>query len=334
MASAATATAGSSVSHHRGIRYMFQMMNEARIMVGLNGVATASVAYHESIAYARVRTQGRPVGSRDASAPPIPIIGHADVRRMLLRQKAIVEGGLALLVRVAMYSDLAHHADAAERSRAALLLDLLTPVAKSFPAEYGYESNTLAVQIHGGYGYTSEFLPESWLRDQKLNAIHEGTTGIQAADLLGRRVMVPGALAALGAEITACCARARAAGVAATWIASIERALGVVGELTAELGARAAAGDPATLLHAADYLDLFAIVVIAWQWLDLAAVAHVALAGPLPRGVRAPRDADYYRAKLAAAQYWLATDLPRVDHLAALCRTAESSYGSLDPDWL
>jgi alkylation response protein AidB-like acyl-CoA dehydrogenase len=306
---------------HRGIRYMFQMMNEARLMIGLNGVATASVAYHEALDYARVRVQGRIDGKQ------VAIIEHADVRRMLLRQKAIVEGGLALLARVAMLADLAAHGGDA---RAALLVDLLTPIAKSFPAEHGFAANALAVQVHGGYGYTSEYMPEAWLRDQKLNSIHEGTTGIQAADLLGRRAMAPGALAALGAEIAACCARARDADVDASWIAAVERATGIVGGLTQELAGRGAA----MLVHATDYLELASIVVIAWQWLDLATVAKLALAGPLPRGTSAPRDAGYYKAKLAAAQYWIHTDLPRVDHLAALCRTGESSYAQLDPAWL
>ncbi|MGE5182811.1 MAG: acyl-CoA dehydrogenase, partial [Acidobacteriota bacterium] len=296
---------------HQGIRYMFQMMNEARIMVGLNGIATASVAYHEAVDYARTRTQGRPLAARDPTAPPVPIARHADVRRMLLRQKAIVEGGLALVARVSWYRDLAAHGEpGGERARAQLLLDLLTPIAKSFPAERGFEANTLALQIHGGYGYSSEFLLEAWLRDQKLNSIHEGTTGIQAADLLGRRVMAGGgaALAALGSEIAAVCVRARTAGVDAAWIAEVERAVGIVGALTGELAQRGLAGDPeAMLLHATDYLDLFGTVVIAWQWLELATIAREALAGPLPRG-RAARDAGYYQAKLAAAQYWIRTE--------------------------
>ncbi|HEX8114180.1 MAG TPA: acyl-CoA dehydrogenase family protein, partial [Kofleriaceae bacterium] len=174
---------------HQGIRYMFQMMNEARIMVGLNGIATASVAYHEAVAYARTRTQGRPLSAKDPAVPPVAIARHPDVRRMLLRQKAIAVGGLVLIARVSSYADLALHAsDAAERERAGLLLDLLTPVAKTFPAERGFEANALAVQIHGGYGYSSEYLPEAWLRDQKLNSLHEGTTGIQSIDLLGRKV--------------------------------------------------------------------------------------------------------------------------------------------------
>jgi len=317
---------------HQGIRYMFQMMNEARIMVGLNGVATASVAYHESLHYARDRTQGRPHGAKD----PVPITQHADVRRMLLRQKAIVVGGLALLARASYYSDLASHASGEAAERAQLLLDILTPIAKSFPAERGFESNALALQIHGGYGYSSEYLPESWLRDQKLNSIHEGTTGIQAADLLGRRAVAKGgaALAALGQAIGASCARATAAGVDATWIAELQRAVGLVGSLTAELAQRGLAGDVSSmLLHATDYLDLASTIVIAWQWLELAAVAKEALAAELPRG-RATRDADYYRGNLAAAQYWIRTELPRIDVLARLCREAEDSYGALDPAWL
>ncbi len=318
---------------HQGIRYMFQMMNEARIMIGLNGIATASVAYHESLAYARDRVQGRPVAAKDPTTPAVPITAHADVRRMLLRQKAIVEGGLALVARASYYSDLAEHAG---DSTARQLLDLLTPIVKTFPAERGFEANTLAVQIHGGYGYSSEYLPEAWLRDQKLNSIHEGTTGIQAADLLGRRVVAGGgaALVALGNAIAATCTRARRAGVDATWTDAVERAVATVGGLTQVLAARGLAGDAdGMLLHSADYLDLFATVVIAWQWLDLAAVAREALAGALPRG-RAARDAGYYTAKLAAAQYWIRTELPRIDHLARLCRDGEDSYGRLDPDTL
>jgi len=318
---------------HQGIRYMFQMMNEARIMVGLNGVATASVAYYESLDYATTRVQGRPVAAKDPAAPGVPIAAHADVRRMLLRQKAIVTGGLSLVARVSMYSDLAQHGTAgAETERAAMLLELLTPIVKSFPAERGFESNALALQIHGGYGYSSEYLPEAWLRDQKLNSIHEGTTGIQALDLLGRRAVAKGgqALAALGAEIEASCARAAEVGVESRWLLELRRCTGVVGKLTMDLAGRGMSGDTdAMLLHATDYLDLFGTIVIAWQWLDLAAAAHRALAGVLPRG-RASRDEAYYRGLLSAAQYWIYTELPRVDHLAQLCRSGEDSYAKLD----
>jgi butyryl-CoA dehydrogenase len=316
---------------HQGISYMFQMMNEARIMVGLNGIATASVAYHEALAYARTRPQGRPIGAKDPAAPQVPIVRHPDVRRMLLRQKAIVEGGLALLVRTSYYADVAHHGDGAAKERAALLLDLLTPIAKSFPAERGFEANALAVQIHGGYGYSSEYLPEAWLRDQKLNSIHEGTTGIQALDLLGRRAVAKGgaALRAFGEEVAATCARARAAGVADAWVTAVADAVALVGALTMELGARGMSGDvDGMMLHATDYLDLFSTVAIAWQWLELAAAAREGL-----RRDDHTKD-GFYRAKLAAAQYWIHNDLPRIQHLAHLCRSAEDSYETLDDSWL
>jgi alkylation response protein AidB-like acyl-CoA dehydrogenase len=315
---------------NKGIGYMFQMMNEARIMVGLNGVATASVAYHESLAYARTRPQGRPVAAKDPATPQVTIVEHADVRRMLLRQKAIVEGGLALLARASWYSDVGEHGSGTEREQAALLLDLLTPIAKSFPAERGFEANALALQIHGGYGYSSEYLPEAWLRDQKLNSIHEGTTGIHALDLLGRRAVARGGatLLAFGREVAATAERARAAGVDAAWIAAVERSITTLTALTAELGKRGLVDPEAMLLHATDYLDLFSTIAIAWQWLEMAAAAQRGL--PTASGDQA----GFYQAKLAAAQYWIATELPRIDHLAHLCRSGEDSYARLDPAWL
>ncbi|HEX4385813.1 MAG TPA: acyl-CoA dehydrogenase [Myxococcales bacterium] len=311
----------------RGLNHMFQMMNEARLGVGAHAAATASVAYQESLEYAKVRPQGRKATAKDASAPQLPIIEHADVRRMLLRQKAIVEGALSLLVSAARYHDLAKHSgNAEEKAQSQLLLDLLTPVAKTFASEYGFESNALAVQIHGGYGYTSEYRPEAWLRDQKLNTIHEGTSGIQSMDLLGRKVIMNGgaALVAFNAAVQATVERARKAGVAAEWLEDVNDAVAAVNELTAHLGALGLKGDvEGLLLHSADYMQLFSIVVIAWQWLDHAAAA---------REARKPASEAFYAGKLAAAQYWLATELPRVQQLAALCRSGENSYTSLPAD--
>ena len=314
----------------RGLAHMFQMMNEARIMIGGNGVATASVAYLESLAYAKDRPQGRPLTSRDPTSPQISIVEHADVRRMLLRQKAIVEGGLALVLQAALQADLAAHAAAPEgRRRAQLLLDLLTPVAKSFPAERGFESTVLAMQIHGGYGYSSEYLPEAWLRDQKLNAIHEGTTGIQGLDLLGRKVVADGgaALRILDEEVEAACLRGERAGLDATWIAALREATASVGALTMELAGRGLAGHPeAMLLHSADYLELFSTLVVAWMWLLQGAAAKEALAA----GRGAP---DMLRGKLAAAGYWLRSELPRIGPLVAACRDGEDSYERARPEW-
>ena len=309
---------------NQGLRYMFQMMNEARIMVGVNGTATASVAYHESLAYARDRKQGRKLGSRGGEM--VSIIEHADVRRMLLRQKAIIEGSLALLGTVSRYSDIAAHGATDEaRERADLLLNLLTPIAKTFPAEKGFESNVLAVQILGGYGYTSEYLPEAYLRDQKLNTLHEGTNGIQSMDLLGRKVMSKGGapLRALAEEIGSTIARARKAGCDDTLCTALENAVGTVGAITIELGQRGMSGDADAMLgHSWDYLDMFATLVIGWQWLNMAAVAKAA-----------PLSDERKHAIDAAAQYWIRTEVPRVELLASLCREHEDSYIKAEPDW-
>ena len=314
----------------RGLACMFQMMNEARLMVGANGVSTASVAYHQSVIYARERTQGRPPAAKaDTSRPPVPIIEHADVRRMLLRQKAIVEGGLSLLAVTALNSDLSHFAATAEeRRRAGLLLDLLTPITKTFPAERGFEANALALQVHGGYGYSTEFLPEAWLRDQKLNTIHEGTTGIQGLDLLGRKVVQEGgaALSILAGEIETTVGQAESQGLFPAACASLRNAIGQIGELTMYLAQKGLMGDvEGMLLHSADYLDLMSIVVVSWLWLRQAVVAGKALPGG--------KDAEFYQGKLCTAQYWLATELPRVPQLIALCRQGEDSYAKMQPAW-
>ena len=310
---------------NRGIEYMFQMMNEARINIGIHAVATASVAYRTALDYAATRTQGRARGA----AEPVPIVEHADVRRMLLRQKAIVEGGLALAIATARYQDLAQHAQtAAERGRAQVLLDLLTPITKTFPAEFGFEANALAVQIHGGYGYTSEYLPEAWLRDQKLNSIHEGTTGIQSLDLLGRKVIKTEArsVALLRDEVELTVVRARAAGVDAESCEAVSRALREVLSLSEELASRAHSDAEAAVRHSVDYLHALAIAVVGWMWLLAAAVAEERLRRP-------GADSAHCEGKRCAAQYWFKTELPRVSALAQLCRENEDSYARMRPEW-
>ncbi|MGB8221263.1 MAG: acyl-CoA dehydrogenase [Polyangiales bacterium] len=302
---------------NQGLRYMFQMMNEARIMVGVNATATASAAYHESLAYAFDRKQGRKLGARGGE--PVSIIEHADVRRMLLRQKAIVEGSLALLATVSRYADIAEHGGSAqERERAQLLLDLLTPVAKTFPAERGFESNALAIQIHGGYGYTSEYRPEAYMRDQKLNSLHEGTSGIQSMDLLGRKVMSKGGapLRALAEEIASTIGRARELGCDVALCDTLEAAVATVGSTTMVLGQRGMEGDADAMLgHSSDYLDMFATLVIGWQWLNMAAAARTA---PISEARKQSTE--------AATKYWIRTEVPRIPHLANLCLTNEDSY--------
>jgi butyryl-CoA dehydrogenase len=315
---------------NRGLFYMFQMMNEARLMVGMNGAATAAVAYHEAVEYALTRPQGRPLLARNPLAPQVPIVEHTDVRRMLLRQKAIVEGSLALLATASRYADLALYAETPEeRHRAHLLLDLLTPVAKSFPAEKGYEANVLAVQVHGGYGYSSEYMAEAWMRDQKLNSIHEGTTGIQSMDLLGRKVIAEGGAAfhALREEIASSLDRARRIGVPTDWCSKVEGASAALGAVTEHLAGKGMQGDVEGMMrHSYDYLDLFATVAVGWQWLLQAAVAKEGLA-------RGRASTEFYEGKLCAAQYFIHAELPRVGYLAGVCRAGDDAYARMRAEW-
>jgi hypothetical protein len=251
---------------------------------------------------------------------------------MLLRQKAIAEGAMALVAFTAKQADVAGHApEEGARRRASLLLDLLTPIAKTFPAEWGFEANALALQVHGGYGYSSEQLPEAWLRDQKLNSIHEGTTGIQGLDLLGRKAIAQGGepLRIFVEETEKTIARAERAGIDAAWTARVRGATRTLTDVTAHLGGLGLAGDvEGMLLHSADYLSAFSIVVVAWVWLWQATLAKEALAV----GMRAD-ETDFYEGKLCAGEYWIATELPKVEALAALCRAGEGSYARMRERW-
>ncbi len=262
---------------------MFQMMNEARIMVGLNGVATASVAYHEALAYARSRPQGRPVGAKDPTRRRSPSSSTPTCGACCCARRRSSRAACRCWWRAARLRGPGRARARARRRarRAGLLLDLLTPIAKTFPAEKGFEANALALQIHGGYGYSSEYLPEAWLRDQKLNSIHEGTTGIQGLDLLGRKVVAAGgaALRIFSEEVASTVARARAGGRGGGLVRSLERALEAVGELTMALGAMGMTGEVEQMLrHSVDYMEMFSIVVVAWQWLEQAAAAREGLA--------------------------------------------------------
>ena len=193
---------------NRGLAYMFHMMNEARIGVGLGATMLGYTGYLHALDYARNRPQGRHPGAKNPEAPQVPIIEHADVRRMLLAQKAYVEGALALNLYCARLVDEQKTADSeAARVEAGQLLDMLTPIAKSWPSQWCLEANSLAIQVHGGYGYTRDYPVEQFYRDNRLNPIHEGTHGIQGLDLLGRKVtQQDGAgLALLGREIEKTC---------------------------------------------------------------------------------------------------------------------------------
>ncbi|NMN97989.1 acyl-CoA dehydrogenase [Antrihabitans stalactiti] len=295
---------------HRGLFYMFHMMNEARLGVGLGATAVGYTGYLKSLDYARTRTQGRSVATRDPSQPQVPIVEHADVKRMLLAQKAYVEGALGLVMYCGRLVDYQHTAESDdERRTSTLLLDILTPIAKSWPSQWCLEANSLAIQVHGGYGYTREYDVEQHYRDNRLNPIHEGTHGIQGLDLLGRKVTQQGgaSVAALGELIGATVARA---GEGSELAAQLDSAWQ---RLVSVTGAMFASGDiEAAMANSSIYLEAFGHIVIAWIWLE----QLLATEG---------RDGDFYDGKRQAAQYFFAYELPRVgpqlDLLESLDRT-------------
>ncbi|MEM5451592.1 acyl-CoA dehydrogenase [Paraburkholderia guartelaensis] len=308
---------------HHGLAYMFHMMNEARIGVGLGATMLGYTGYLHALDYARNRPQGRPVGAagKDPASPQVRLVEHADVRRMLLAQKSYVEGALALNLWCAKLVDEAGAASGAAREPLSLLLDLLTPIAKSWPSQWCLAANDLAIQVHGGYGYTREYNVEQFYRDNRLNPIHEGTHGIQGLDLLGRKVVIKdgAALKVFVARVQATLERAHASGTAdeAAHASTLAAALERLTQVTRQLWA---AGDPAvTLANASVYLEAFGHVVLAWVWLEQALVARAALAKT------GGEEADFYRGKLAAAAYFFAWELPKTgaqfDLLASLDRT-------------
>jgi butyryl-CoA dehydrogenase len=316
---------GACVGHlvgreHAGLTYMFTMMNEARIGVGLCAVALGYAGYRHSLEYARTRPQGRPLAERDPSSPPVPILRHPDVRRMLLAQKAWVEGGLALALYCARLVDEQRiAADAGDADAAAeihRLLELLTPVAKSWPSEYCLEANKYAIQVLGGYGYTRDYPVERLYRDNRLNHIHEGTYAIHGLDVLGRKVQVDGgaAFASLVRRVAATCAVAReraAAGGDAAALAdhatALDAALARVEATTRRLVGAARGGQPErAFANATLYLDALGQAIVAWRWLEQACVATAALASGAPAADRA-----FYAGKLAACRYFFRYELPR-----------------------
>lgn len=223
----------------RGLQYMFGMMNEARVSVGMTACALGYCGYSYSLGYAKERTQGRLPSNKDPAAPPVAIIEHTDVRRMLLQQKAASEGATALCLLCArLVDEEATAEDDESRQRAALLLEMLTPIAKSWPSEWCLEANKWAIQILGGYGYTRDYPVEQFYRDNRLNMIHEGTNGIQALDLLGRKVwLADGAgLALLLREMLLTCDEVRDSATLGVFGRQLEASAALVKRTTDTLG--------------------------------------------------------------------------------------------------
>jgi len=306
-----------------GLKAMFHMMNEARIGVGLGATMLGYAGYEASLAYARQRPQGRPMtaAGKDAAAPQRPIVEHADVRRMLLAQKSYVEGALALELFCARLVDEQHTAGAEAAGRARLLLEVLIPIAKSWPSEWCLEANSLAIQVLGGYGYTRDFPVEQYWRDNRLNMIHEGTHGIQALDLLGRKVVMDG-----GAALMALAQRINETITAAGQVPGLAEAANQLAQALAQVGAATkaawATGEPeAALANATPYLQAFGHTVLAWIWLDVV-LALVADDG-----------SDFAQGKRAAQRYFFAYELPRISAWLAVVQRREALCREMHDAW-
>ena len=314
----------------RGLGYMFHMMNEARIGVGMGAVMLGYAGYLASLEYARERLQGRHASAKDPSGPMLSIIEHADVKRLLLRQKAFVEGGLALgLYASSLVDDLATGPEEG-REDTRLLLDLLTPIVKSWPSKYSQEALSDAIQVMGGAGYTRDYPVEMYYRDNRLNPIHEGTEGIQGNDLLGRKVTQSG-----GRGLTALLERMHAdlkdseglegldeiRAALTTAIAQNRDAFGAI------LGRAAELGPDLYLANANSALEMLGHTVVGWMWLRQAAAAARALPGA--RG----DDEGFYRGKLQAARFFAVYELPKVRAHAELLASADPTTHEMQGDW-
>jgi Acetyl-CoA dehydrogenase C-terminal like/Acyl-CoA dehydrogenase, C-terminal domain len=300
-------------------------MNEARIGIGMAATMLGLAGYYASLDYAKNRPQGRPMGAggKDANAPQVRLIEHADIKRMLLAQKSICEGALALQLYCARLVDEQRTGEAQAADEARLLLEVLTPISKSWPSENCLEANSLAIQIHGGYGYTRDFPVEQYWRDQRLNMIHEGTHGIQAMDLLGRKVLMEGGkgLQLLAARINATAARAMQVPALATHAKALTEALNKIGHATQ---AAWSTGNPLEALpNAVPYMQAFGHTVLAWMWLDVA----------LASGQENATQSIASRAGVTAAnQYFYRYELPKIDAWLAVVSTRDMTCADTPED--
>ena len=284
-----------------GLRCMFHMMNKARIGVGTAATMLGFAGYYASLDYAKNRPQGRVLGAsgKDASQPQVRIIEHADVKRMLLAQKSYCEGALALELYCARMVDEEMTGDASSAEEARLILEVLMPIAKSWPSEWCLEANSLAIQIHGGYGYTRDFPVEQYWRDNRLNMIHEGTHGIQAADLLGRKVLMEGGKAwqLLMQKMAATSKHAAQFPDLVEYAGDLDKTI-----LAIDLATKAAwstANPNEALANAVPYMQAFGHMVIAWMWLDVA-INKIAV-----QAINTPAMLYFYRYEVPKIAAWL-----------------------------
>ena len=294
---------------HSGLRYMFQMMNEARIGVGMGAAAMATAAYYAALEYAKTRRQGRKLSQKDPQLPPVPIIEHADVKRMLLFQRAVIEGAQSLLMQCSKYVDFQKVLEGENRDKYDLLLEILTPVAKSYPSEMGIHAISQGLQCLGGSGYCDDYPLEQYFRDCRIHPIHEGTTGIQGMDLLGRKVIMKNGRAFLlfVDELQDTIKTAAEYKELERHAGELNQALTKLQEVTRHLLSVAQQHGPeAFLADATLYLEFFGIVTIAWQWL----LQGIAVQKALNNGT-GKKDLNFYEGKMFTLRYFYGYELPK-----------------------
>ncbi len=325
---------------HQGLKYMFHMMNEARLAVGFGATIIGYRGYLASLAYAKERPQGRQPSEKDPLSPQINIIKHADVKRMLLAQKAFTEGGLSLCFYCACLVDDVASGNEKQQTQAQQLLDLLMPVVKACNSEYGLKANDLAIQVLGGAGYTHEYPVEQCYRDNRLNPIHEGTNGIQALDLLGRKIWQHNSagLQLLFGQILEDLERAKS--MPETLPKSLEfsqlikKALNCCHEITALLAASMQKNGPEkTLANASCYLAMMGKLIYSWMWLRQAIVSEEILKNNQMDEKTNQTEFNFYQGKLKAAQYFIQWELPKLYQDASLLKNFDDTCLSMQEDW-
>ena len=314
---------------NEGLRYMFHMMNEARIGVGMHATALGYTGYLHSLAYAKDRIQGRKLGSPKSGSNQVCIVEHPDVKRLLMMQKFAVEGSLALTLYCAyMYDRYLIETDISVKEEINSLLELLTPVAKSWPSEFCLEANKHAIQVLGGYGYTKDFPLERFYRDNRLNPIHEGTHGIQALDLLGRKIFMSNGrtfhylltliretisgpkvdpeLDELGKQFE-------------SLLVQLESVVEII-KLT-----RKKSGDYIGLSNAGIFLDTFGHILIGWMWLKQAAVVF--------KNLKKDGQNPFYLGKKAAIRFYFGHEFPRLQERLRFIERFDLAFVKMEKDW-
>jgi 3-(methylsulfanyl)propanoyl-CoA dehydrogenase len=331
-----------------GIKIMFQVMNEARIGVGIQGLSQASAAYEYALRYARERVQGTAIENmRDADAPRVPIVQHADVKRMLLNQMSAIEGMRMMVYYGAFMADIAENEkDEKEAKKAHGILELLTPVIKSYCTDHGFMCNRDAIQVYGGYGYTQEYPVELYMRDSKITSIYEGTNGIQALDLLGRKVAAKGGMVFMGymGLMNDFVNENKENEAIAGLVKKFDDAKNKLGEVTMYLGQKGMSGDQNyPVMNAMPYLEMFGDVTVAFMWVQMAKIAAEKFAAlcdekscsdddSKAKLVKENSEARFYFNKLQAASFWINCQLPHAMAWAAQIQSEDRSVLLVDFD--